>query len=76
MRAWGRPTPFTPDGNPVVGWVKPYENLFVGSGFIQTMTVTPVMSEWMAAMILEKDIPIDFSMYTPDRFLDKPQSTF
>ena len=54
IRGWGRPTPFTSDGNPVVGWVKPYENLFVGAGFIQTMTVTPVMSEWMAAMILGK----------------------
>ena len=69
MRGWGRPTPFTPDGNPVVGWVSPYENLFVGAGFIQTMTVTPVMSEWMAGMILEKEISEDFSLYAPDRFL-------
>jgi glycine/D-amino acid oxidase-like deaminating enzyme len=68
VRSWGVPTPFTPDEEPVVGWVPGRANLFVAAGFMQTITTVPIFSEWMAQMILDQDLPVDLSAYSPARF--------
>jgi sarcosine oxidase subunit beta len=68
IRSWGVPTPFTPDEDPVVGWVPGYANLFVAAGFMQTITSVPIISGWMAQMILGQDLPVDLSLYSPARF--------
>jgi sarcosine oxidase subunit beta len=69
VRSWGIPTPFTPDENPVIGWVPERENLFVAAGFMQTITSIPVVSPWMAQMILGEDNPPELSGFSPARFL-------
>ncbi len=68
VRAWGVPTPFTPDEDPIIGWVPGCDNLFVAAGFMQTITSVPVVSEWMAQMILGKELSADLSAYSPARF--------
>jgi glycine/D-amino acid oxidase-like deaminating enzyme len=68
VRSWGIPTPFTPDEEPVIGWVPGRANFFVAAGFMQTITAIPVVSPWMAQMILGEDLPIDLSIYSPARF--------
>ena len=69
VRSWGIPTPYTPDENPVIGWVPGRENLFVAAGFMQTITSIPVVSPWMTQMILGEDIPPELSGFSPARFL-------
>jgi sarcosine oxidase subunit beta len=69
VRSWGIPTPYTPDENPVIGWVPERENLFVAAGFMQTITSIPVVSPWMAQMILGEDIHPELSGFSPARFL-------
>jgi sarcosine oxidase subunit beta len=54
VRAWGAPTPFTPDEEPIIGWWPGRANLFVAAGFMQTITAVPAASEWMARMLLDE----------------------
>ncbi len=68
VRGWGIPTPFTPDDEPIIGWLPGWDNLFVAASFLVTITTLPLLSEWMAAMILGQAIPADLSLYAPDRF--------
>jgi sarcosine oxidase subunit beta len=69
-RAWGSPTPFTPDDNPAVGWVPPLDNLFVGACLLETITSIPLLSEWMARMIRHEEIPLSLHSYSPARFVN------
>ena len=68
VRGWGIPTPFTPDDEPVIGWVPGRSNLFVAAGFLLSITAMPVLGEWMARMILDRDIPDSMEIYSPARF--------
>jgi sarcosine oxidase subunit beta len=68
LRAWGIPVSFTADEEPIVGWVPERDNLFVAAAFMQTITTVPVISEWMANMILGEVLPIDLALFAPDRF--------
>jgi len=68
VRAWGIPTPFSPDDEPVVGWVPGRDNLFVAAAFLETITAVPLISDWMAGMILGQAPPVDLSLYSPARF--------
>jgi sarcosine oxidase subunit beta len=68
VRAWAIPTAFTPDDEPLVGWLPERDNLFVAAAFLETITAVPVASEWMADMILGKSPPVDLGLFAPDRF--------
>jgi glycine/D-amino acid oxidase-like deaminating enzyme len=69
VRAWAIPTAFTPDDEPLVGWVPGRDNLFVAAAFMETITSVPLISEWMTSMILGEALPVDLSAYAPDRFV-------
>jgi glycine/D-amino acid oxidase-like deaminating enzyme len=68
LRSWAIPTAFTPDDEPIVGWLPERDNLFVAAAFLETITAVPVASEWMARMILGESIPVDLGLFAPDRF--------
>ncbi len=68
VRAWAIPTAFTPDDEPIVGWLPKRDNLFVAGAFLETITAVPVVSEWMASMILGEAVPVDVALFAPDRF--------
>jgi sarcosine oxidase, subunit beta len=68
VRAWAVPTAFTPDDEPLIGWVPGRHNLFVAAAFLETITVVPLMSDWMAGMILGEVPPVDMGLYAADRF--------
>ena len=67
-RAWGRPTSYTPDENPLIGWLDPLDNLFTASSMMETITTVPLVSGWMADMLLGKQLDIDLSQFAPQRF--------
>lgn len=69
VRTWGRPTSFTPDEEPLIGWVPGLENLFVATSLVITITTVPLLSEWMALMIQGKTPPVSLQEYSPARFV-------
>jgi sarcosine oxidase subunit beta len=68
VRAWGIPTSFTPDDEPIVGWSPERNNLFLAAAFMQTITAVPVVSDWMSGMILGETLPVDLGLFSPGRF--------
>ena len=70
VRAWGRPTSFTPDGEPLVGWLPQLDNLFVAGSLAETITAVPVLSEWIAAMMTGGETPLSLKQFSPARFFD------
>ena len=68
IRTWGRPTSFTPDEEPLIGWVPQLDNMFVATSMVETITIVPVVSEWIATMIQGKDPPVSLDAYSPARF--------
>ena len=43
-------------------------HLFVAAAFLETIPVVPLISEWMAGLILGEALPVDLSAYAPGRF--------
>lgn len=72
VRTWGRPTSFTPDEEPLIGWVPERDNLFVATSLVITITTVPLLSEWMALMIQGKTPPVSLAEYSPARFIQRP----
>jgi sarcosine oxidase subunit beta len=73
VRSWAIPTAFTPDDEPIVGWLPERDNLFVAAGFLETITAVPVASEWIAGMILGERTPLESALFAPDRFPPPPR---
>ncbi len=71
VRAWGRPTSFTPDEEPLIGFLPQVDNLFVAGSLVETITAVPVISEWIAAMMLGKEVPHSLAQFSPGRFFKK-----
>ena len=72
VRGWGRPTSFTPDEEPMVGWVPQLENMYVATSLMQPITTVPQVSEWMAMAIQGQVPPVSMDMYSPARFWNAP----
>jgi sarcosine oxidase subunit beta len=68
MRSWGRPTSFTPDEEPLVGWVPQLDNMYLATSLVETITAVPVLSKWMAMMIQGQTPPESLDLYSPARF--------
>jgi glycine/D-amino acid oxidase-like deaminating enzyme len=68
VRSWGRPTSFTPDEEPLIGWVPQLDNLYVATSLVETITTVPLLSEWMAMMIRGQTPPFSMDAYSPARF--------
>jgi glycine/D-amino acid oxidase-like deaminating enzyme len=68
VRSWGRPTSFTPDEEPLVGWIPQLDNMFVATSLVETITTVPLLSEWMAMMIHGQIPPVSMEAYSPSRF--------
>ena len=68
VRSWGRPTCFTPDEEPIVGWLPQVENAYVAASLVETITVVPLLSEWMASIIQGDNPPESLDQFSPARF--------
>lgn len=73
LRAWGAPTSFTPDEEPIIGWLPERKNLYVASSMVETITAVPVISEWVAKAILGDEPPVSLERFSPERFLTQTQ---
>jgi sarcosine oxidase subunit beta len=70
VRSWGAPTAFTPDEEPVIGWLPTRNNLFVAASLVETITTVPLLGEWMATMLLGGEPPHSLAQFDPARFVE------
>lgn len=70
LRSWGRPTSFTPDEEPLIGWAPQLDNFYLATSLVETITVVPLLSQWMAMMIQGQTPPMNMDLYSPARFTD------
>jgi glycine/D-amino acid oxidase-like deaminating enzyme len=68
IRSWARPTSFTPDEEPLVGWAPQLDNLYLASSLVETITTVPILCEAMALQILRNEMPLSLETYSPARF--------
>ncbi len=68
VRGWAVPTPFSPDDEPLVGWVPGLDNVFVAAAFLETITVVPLICDWIAGMLVGEPPPADLGLFAPGRF--------
>jgi sarcosine oxidase, subunit beta len=68
VRCWGRPTSFSPDEEPLVGWAPQLDNLYLATSLVETITTVPLLSEWMALMLQDQEPPLSLERYSPARF--------
>lgn len=68
VRAWAAPSPFLPDEQPAIGWVPGVDNLFVATCFHLTITTIPVLSEWIAGLVLGETGAPALAEFSPGRF--------
>ncbi|HUH99104.1 MAG TPA: hypothetical protein VLZ89_17215, partial [Anaerolineales bacterium] len=61
-------TSFTPDEEPLVGWVPQLDNMYVATSLFETITAIPVLSKWMAMMIQRRTPPQSLDLFSPARF--------
>jgi glycine/D-amino acid oxidase-like deaminating enzyme len=69
VRSWGRPTSFTLDEEPLIGWAPQVENMYLATSLVETITAVPVLCEWMAMMIQGQTPPEPLDLYSPARFV-------
>ncbi|HEY3345204.1 MAG TPA: FAD-binding oxidoreductase [Anaerolineaceae bacterium] len=69
VRSWARPTSIFADEEPMVGWAPQLENVFISTSLLETITVMPVLSEWMALLIQGQTPPVNLARYSPTRFV-------
>ncbi len=74
VRSWGRPTSFTPDEEPLVGWAPGLDNLFVATSLMETITAVPLLAEWVALMLRGEAPPLLLDQYAPTRFSGPAES--
>lgn len=68
LRAWAGPSPFLPDGEPGIGFMPGWENLFVATCFHLCITTTPALTEMIASMILGEAVCPSLESFSPARF--------
>jgi sarcosine oxidase, subunit beta len=68
VRSWARPTSIAPDEEPLVGWAPQLDNVFISTSLLETITVMPLLGEWMAMMIQGQTPPMNLDRYSPARF--------
>lgn len=69
IRSWCCPVPFTPDHRPFVGQLEEDGKIFVSSGYLSTIVLTPVMGEQVAKLVLNKKTDFNLENFSPKRLL-------
>lgn len=68
IRSWICPIPFVPDGKPFFGFVRPYNNLLLASGFASVLIMTPILGKLASSLLEGERISYDLSSFDPCRF--------
>jgi sarcosine oxidase subunit beta len=68
IRSWICPVPFVVDAQAFFGYVHPFENLAVSSGYGSVLIMAPVLGRMGADLLLRRPIVYDIRSFDPNRF--------
>jgi glycine/D-amino acid oxidase-like deaminating enzyme len=68
IRSWICPVPFVVDARAFFGYVHPFENLAVSSGYGSVLIMAPVIGRMGADLLLGRSIVYDIRSFDPNRF--------
>jgi sarcosine oxidase subunit beta len=68
IRSWISPVPFTIDGRGYFGFVKPFHNLAVSSGYASVLIMAPILGKMGADLLLHRSLIYDIDFMDPNRF--------
>jgi glycine/D-amino acid oxidase-like deaminating enzyme len=70
VRSWARPTPFSIDEEPLIGFAPGWDNLYLSLYFHLTLTTLPAVSALIAADVLGLPGELSLEPFSPTRFLE------
>jgi glycine/D-amino acid oxidase-like deaminating enzyme len=68
IRSWICPVPFVVDAQAFFGFVHPFENLAVSSGYGSVLIMAPVLGRMGADLLLRRPVLYDIRSFDPNRF--------
>jgi glycine/D-amino acid oxidase-like deaminating enzyme len=68
IRSWICPVPFVVDAQALFGYVHPFENLAVSSGYGSVLIMAPVIGRMGADLLLKRPVLYDIRSFDPNRF--------
>jgi sarcosine oxidase subunit beta len=68
IRSWICPVPFVVDAQAFLGYVHPFENLAVSSGYGSALIMAPVIGRAGADLLLQRSMLYDIRSFDPNRF--------
>ncbi|MDR2259163.1 MAG: FAD-binding oxidoreductase [Treponema sp.] len=68
IRSWICPVPFVVDAQAFLGYVHPFENLAVSSGYGSVLIMAPVIGKTGADLLLRRPVLYDIRSWDPNRF--------
>lgn len=68
LRSWICPVPFVPDRKPFFGFIAPYDNLMISTGYGSAFLMAPVMGKLTRATLDGEDHGYDLSEFEPRRY--------
>lgn len=71
LRGWGIPVAFVPDNRPLLGLMDQLEGLVIATGLKSTIIWTPLVGEWVAAMVTGSDVDPRLSEFSPSRTVEE-----
>jgi sarcosine oxidase subunit beta len=71
MRTWAAPSPFSPDHNPIIGWLPGFDNVYVAAGFHLAIPTIPHLAEEISRTITKSGAKEStlLSPFSPNRFV-------
>jgi glycine/D-amino acid oxidase-like deaminating enzyme len=69
LRMWGGIVAYTPDRQPLFGFLPYPKNLFVNVGFHSAIGIAPILGRIVKDVYLKGKTQYDFAAYSPLRFL-------
>ena len=74
QEAWAGLRPKTPDGQPIVGFLAPWENVLVAAGHNSVgIILSAITGQCVAEMVRTREVPSVMKAFSPERFLEQHQ---
>jgi glycine/D-amino acid oxidase-like deaminating enzyme len=68
IRSWICPVPFVEDARPLFGYVNPFENIAVSSGYGSVLIMAPALGKMGADLLLHRKIAYNIEAFDPNRY--------
>ncbi|MBC7238353.1 MAG: FAD-dependent oxidoreductase, partial [Chloroflexi bacterium] len=67
IRCWAAVTPYTPDGQPALGFLRDVPNLLVAASFHSAVGLAPAVGQVVSDLIVDGRANVDLTPWSPER---------